>query len=184
MSKQSIILTIVKRLEEYGLQVTTSGLEGQFPYEACIVDFGFDEKKRPVAIQILHYSQDILSAIFEGESEPNPTNLSILSFIMTIPVEISQKTTGEVLRLISLANKSLPLGALNCSEVEKSVYFSYSLPVFEEPLSELTLVTILQTALFVKETFLSSIDAVASGTSTVHSLLKELPSKKTVSHRA
>lgn len=170
MLRKSIMSTIVKEVAEFGLQTTTSGVEEPLPYEACIVDFGFDEKKRPVALQILHYSQDLLSSIQEGEKSSNPLNLTVLSFVMTIPVEIPHKTTAEVLRFISLANKSLPLGALNCSEVEKSVYYSYSLPLFGEAPNEVTLLTILHTALFVKETFLSSIEEVAEGKSTVHSL--------------
>ena len=173
MPEKLIMKRLVKTLSEFGLQITTSNDEEKLPYEACIVDFGMDEKERPVALQILHYSQDIISAIQETEEEPNPTNLSILSFVMTIPVEIPLKTIGEVMRLICLANKSLPLGSLNCSEIEKSVYFTYSIPIFNELPSELTLLTILQTALFVKDTFLSTIDEVALGSTSVHKILED-----------
>jgi hypothetical protein len=92
---------------------------------------------------------------------------------MTIPIEIPQKTTGEVLRLICLANKSLPLGGMTFSEIEKSVYFTYSIPIFHEPPSELTLLTILQTAMFVKETFFSTIEEVSAGKSTVNAILEK-----------
>jgi len=171
MPKNTIMKTLLKTLDELGLQSTSSGSKEQLPYESCIVDFGLDEKERPVAVQILHYSQDLLSSIHEGEKEPNPSNLSILSFVMTVPIEISKKTSGEIIRLICLANKSIPLGSLNFSEIEKAVYYTYSIPIFKEPPSELTLLTILQTATFVKETFFSAIDEVSEGKQTVNGIL-------------
>lgn len=177
MPVKSIMRSVIKTIHELGLNTTVGGQEEKAPYETCIVDFGMDDKERPIVVQILHYSQDILSAIKEGEKEPNPSNLSILSFVMTIPVEIPQKAIGEVLRLICLANKSLPLGSLNCSEIEKSVYFTYSLPIFNEPPSELVLLTILQTAMFVKETFLSTFDDISEGRTSVNKILSYTEAK-------
>ena len=173
MPMKSVMHSIIKTLNELGLQVTTNETKEKMPYEACIVDFGLDEKDRPVAVQILHYSQDLLAELHEAEKEPNPTNLSILSFIMTIPCEIPQKTSGEILRLICLANKSIPLGCFNYSEIEKAVYYSYSLPLFQEVPTQLTLLAVLQTATFVKETFLSAIDDVAAGKTTVNMILEQ-----------
>jgi hypothetical protein len=172
MTSKSIMRTVQKTLEELGLHFTSNEKEEQLPYEACIVDFGADEKERPVAVQLLHYSQDLLSAIHEGKKEPNSADLSILACIMTIPCEIPQETAGEVVRLICLANKSIPLGGLNYSEIEKSVYYTYSIPLFHEPPDQMTLLAVLQTASFVKETFLSVIDDVAAGKTTVNRILE------------
>jgi hypothetical protein len=172
MLEKKVMQTVFKTVNELGIPMASSDVKEQLPYETCVVDFGLDNKQRPISVQILHYSQDTITKLYEVDAEPNPANLSILSFIMTLPIEIPQKTTGEVLRLICLANKSIPLGGLNFSEIEKSVYYTYSIPIFQDPPSAVTLLTILQTATFVKETYLSVIDEVAVGTTTVNKILE------------
>lgn len=181
MQKRAIIQTVNKFLDEFGLKFRTSEGPKELPYEATIVEFGMDEKERPVAVQILHYSQDLLASLRVDEKQPNPEHLSILSFIMTVPTKIPDGRSSEVLQLIALANKSLPLGGLNFSAVEKAVYYTYSLPLFDEPPTELTLLAILQTAIFVKETFFSTIDEVANGKTSVEKILAE-PARKAVHH--
>jgi len=175
MSLNSVINNVADTFETFGLQVKRITGEKEAPYEAALVDFGLDEEERPVVLQALHYSQNILSFLDENIQEKGDIDLSILSFIITVPGEIPEEKTLEVLRLIALSNKSLPLGALNFSEVERSVYYSYNLPVFEKAPDEVCLLTVVHAALFVKETFFATVDEIATGRST----LEEILNKKT-----
>jgi len=173
MSSKQIIDEISDTFEKFGLQVKTATGEAEMPYEAALVDFGTDAQDRPVVLQVLHYSQDILGAMGEDTPEEESIDLSILSFLITVPGEIPQEKYFEILRLLALANKSLPLGCLNFSEVEKSVYFIYNIPILQAIPDETSLLTILHSALFVKETFFPAIDEVSTGKSTLEALLEE-----------
>jgi hypothetical protein len=170
---QSIIGTI----EGFDLHVITAPEEANIPYEACIINFGVDNKERPVAMQILHYTQEVAATLVGVDLETNPSQMSILTFIMTIPIEIPDEQLNDILRLIVLSNKTIPLGAINYSAIEKTTYYTYSLPLFNAPPSDLTLMTVLHTAIFVKETFFLAIDEIASKETTLERLLQESPQK-------
>jgi len=179
MNPRPIVKSIAEVFEKFGLQVKTATGEKEMPYDAALVDFGLDEKNRPVVLQVLHYSQEILSSLGEKTQKEEPVDLSILSFLITVPGEIPEEKNFEILQLISLANKSLPLGALNFSEVEHSVYYSYNLPILESAPDETTLLTVLHAALFVKETFFPAIDEVSTGKTSLEELLSEKAAEET-----
>jgi len=173
MPPQDILESIVNTFKEFDLQVTTPKSTQELPYNAALVDFGTDEENRSVVLQVLHYSHDILSSIEELSVVKSNVPISILSFLMTVPVNIPENTSNEVLRLISLANKAIPIGAFNYSAAEKGVYYSYNIPIHNEPPAEIILATILHTSLFVKDTFFMSVDLIAQGKETVESLMQE-----------
>jgi hypothetical protein len=71
-----------------------------------------DEKERPIVLQVIHAEQNVVQAApqeLQGEL-PADSDCHLLSFIVAVPVEIPEETVPEVLRLLDLANKSLPLG--------------------------------------------------------------------------
>ncbi len=174
MNPTPIVKSIAEVFEKFGLQVKTATGEEEMPYDAALVDFGLDEKDRAVVLQVLHYSQGLLSTLGEKiQKDKEAVDLSILSFLITVPGEIPEEKNVEIFRLISLANKSLPLGALNFSEVEHSVYYSYNLPILKSVPDETTLLTILHAALFVKETFFLAIDEVSTGKTSLEEILVE-----------
>jgi hypothetical protein len=96
----------------------------------------------------------------------------MLNFVLPVPIEIPLETVPEVLRLLAIANKSFPLGCLNFSENERSVYFTYGYPVFSTPPDEATILMIMNATLFAKETFFPLIDQVASSRETVDNLIR------------
>jgi len=137
-----------------------------------VVDFWLDEKTRPVTLQILHYSQNVLAGIQGVEMEPNPSNLSVLSFVMAVPTKIPQENVWRGTSTHLPGNKSLPFGSLNFSEIENSVYSPMAF-LFSKPPHWTLLIAVLRTAEFVRETFFSAIDEVAEGTTTVNKILKQ-----------
>jgi hypothetical protein len=173
MGQATILEQVAKSFEGFGLQVM-KGQEGvKQPYEAILVEFGADDEDRPLILQVLSYSQQIISSIVKQDDAP-PSDLNVLTFLMTIPVEVSENCILEVLRLVALSNKALPFGCFNYSENEKVVYFTYSLPLFFDPPSEMTLLTVVHTILFAKETFMTVIEEVAVGKESVASLVENV----------
>jgi hypothetical protein len=177
----SIMQSVVRFLEQFDFYVTRSS-EENLPYEACIVNFGVDQKERPVTVQVMSYTQEAAASLIDVEVQPSPTKMSVLMFIMTNPAPIPEKNVQEVFRLMALTNKVIPLGAINYSEMEKATYYTYSAPLFEEPPSDLSLMAILHTAIFVRETLFPIIDELASGASTLEDVLQTLvPEQQTLS---
>jgi hypothetical protein len=177
MPQSSIMQSIISTVEGFNLHVVTAPENANTPYDACIINFGVDTKERPVAMQMIHYTQDVAASLIGVELGNNPSHLSVLTFIMTVPVEIPNEQLNDILRLIVLANKTIPLGSINYSAIEKTTYYTYSLPLFDAPPSDLTLMTVLHTAIFVKQTFFSAIDEIACKETTLEQLLQESSNK-------
>jgi hypothetical protein len=164
---------VASTFEEFGFSTTTTKGEGAAPYEATLVTLGYDEKDRPLILQILLFSQKILES-FEDSVEPvEYTKMGILSFVLTNPIEVPENRFSEILRLVGLANKAIPFGYINLSEPEKATYYTYSLPIFSSGPEEIELMTVLQTALFVKDSFFPVIEEVANGKIDVAQLLTD-----------
>jgi hypothetical protein len=167
---------VIKVLESLGLTVTLCEKNEDVPFDVALAPLGFDEMNRSLVLQIQQYTQNIATAvgieIETDEENPPNTDLQMLHFLVTVTVEIPEETIPDVLRLLALANKTFPLGALNFSEIEKSVYFSYGYPVFSTPPCEMTILMIVNTILHARDTFFSIIDEVASYRQTVDSLLE------------
>lgn len=170
MDQPTILDHVTKLFENFGLQVMKSKEESKLPYGAILVEFGTDDEERPLMLQVLSYSQQIISTLVQQE-ETQASDLNVLTFLMTIPVEVSENYINEVLRLIALSNKAMPFGCFNYSENEKVVYFTYSIPLFFDPPSEMTLLSIIHTFLFAKDTFITVIEDVATGKETVASIV-------------
>ena len=182
MTIQTPLHHVIQSLEGLGLEVTLCEKNENVPFDVALTTIGFDEQKRPLVLQIHQYDQNIvLASEEEAPSAPPDELLQMLTFLMTVPLEIPKETAPEILRLLALANKSFPLGALNYSEIEKSVYFSYGFPVFSTPPTDMTILLIINTILFAKETFFSAIEDVAQSRETVDTIIGEssLPAEKT-----
>jgi hypothetical protein len=174
MGEESLIHHVIKILESLGLEPILSEKTEQAPFDVALVSLGMDEKERPLVLQFIHSKYgldkgDLEEAALTGESP----DVHMLHFVLPIPIEIYGETVPEVLRLLAVANKSFPLGCLNFSEVERSVYFTYSLSGFAPPPSDMTILLIINTILFAKETFFPVIEQVASAQQTVESLIHE-----------
>jgi hypothetical protein len=174
MTQQTILQAMTKTFEDLGLYVTVPPEEPNLPFNGIIVEFGMDQEERPIVLQVLQYTKETAGFLKEGEKEETTAELNIVSFILTIPIEVQNTSVDETLKLLALINKALPLGAFNYSDVEKAVYYSYNLPLFLEPPLEMILLTILQTLVFVKDTFIPVIENVAEGKETVGTFLELL----------
>ncbi len=175
MTTPTPIQDVIKSLESLGLKVIFCEKTDELPFDVAITSLGFDEKNRPLTLQVQQYSQKIVTALAEEheESPAESTDLQMLGFLLTVPIEIPSETVPEVLRLLALANKSFPLGALNFSEIENAVYFSYGYPVFSNPPDDMTILMIINTILFARDSFFPTIDDVASSRQTVDTLIGE-----------
>jgi hypothetical protein len=175
VTTQTPIHDVIRSLEGLGLKVTFCEKNENVPFDVAIASLGLDEKNRPLTLQVQQYSQNIVTALAEVAegTESQSTDLQMLGFLLTVPIDIPQETVPEVLRLLALANKSFPLGALNFSEIEKAVYFSYGYPVFSTPPDDMTILMIINTILFAKDSFFPTIDEVASARQTVDTLIGE-----------
>ena len=176
MKQKELFQKIRNTLEGFGLNITAPPEEeAKLPFQALIASFGTDEEERPLALQVLQYSKQIEAALMpEGEIKETPIDINIISFIMTVPVEVKSECLQEVLSLVALMNKALPLGSFNYSDTEKVVYYSYNFPICVDPPSEMILLTIIQTILFAKDTFITVIEDISTGKETIASFLETL----------
>jgi hypothetical protein len=167
---------VKKTLESLGLEVFLYEKNENVPFDVAIVPLGDDEKKRPIVLQVQQYTQNIAtnSAFGAAEEPVENVDLQMLNFLVTIPVDVQKEFTCEIVRFLALANKSFPLGSLNFSEIERAAYFSYGYPVFSNPPCEMTLLMILNTIMYARETFFPGIDDIVSGGQTVDMLIGTL----------
>lgn len=165
---------VIKVLESLGLEVTFCEKKEGVPFDVALASLGFDAMNRSLVLQVQQYSQDIAKGIGleEAEAMPKEAHFQILHFLLPVPIEIPKETIPDVLRLLAMVNKSFPLGSLNFSEIEKSVYFSYAYPVFSTPPCEMTILMIINTIIYAKDNFFPIIDDIASFRQTVDSLLE------------
>ena len=174
MTEIKVLQQVVQILQSLGLEPHVYEKSPDVPFDVALVSLGMDEKERSIVLQVIHAEQSVVQAApqeLQGEL-PADSDCHLLSFIVAVPVEIPTETVPEVLRLLDLANKSLPLGHLNLSEIEKSAYYSYGYPVFSTPPCEMTILMIINTILFAKETFFPTIDSVANSRETVETLIQ------------
>lgn len=181
MTELSPFQHVTNILQDLGLDPKVCDKSPDVPVEIALVSLGLDERERPLVLQVVHAQQNVnqISEEFvqvppmeNEEPSPGETEFHLVSFIVALPVEIPVETTPEVLRVLSLANKSIPLGHFNFSEIESSVYYSYSLPTFSDLPSEMTILMIINTILFAKDTFFSTIEEVAMARETVETLVQ------------
>ncbi len=97
---QSVMKSIQEALERLGLSFMAQPKEAKTPYAVCVVDFGMDEADKPVALQLLHYLPES-----EVSASHKAAQMSILAFVMIIPVVIEKDRAVEVMRLIAHLNK-------------------------------------------------------------------------------
>ena len=172
MAEVEALSRVVQILKELGLEPSLYEKSAEAAFDVVLVSLGLDEKERPIVLQVVQAEQNVVQAASqEGQEGLSDLDCRLLSFIVAVPIEIPAETASEVRRLLNLANKSLPLGCLNLSEIEKSVYYSYGYPVFSTPPCEMTILMIINTILFAKETFFPLIDAVANSRETVETLV-------------
>jgi hypothetical protein len=176
MDQTSALQEANKIFEKYGLEVHFYKKTEKVPFDISLVSLGEDEKTRPLMMQVQQSTEKILEPFVKKQEKEEapilPNSLQMLTFLLTLPFEIPTSTAYEAVRLSLIANKSLPLGAFNYSEPEKAIYFSYSFPIFNNPLDELTVMLIVNTFLFARKTFFHAIEDVACGKETVESLLQ------------
>jgi hypothetical protein len=174
MSEINVLQHVVQILKGLGLESTVCEKSPDVPFDVALVSLGMDEKERPIVLQVIHAEQSVVQAAPQELQEElsADSDCHLLSFIVAVPFEIPAETVPEVLRLLNLANKSLPLGYFNFSEIEKSVYYSYGYPVFSTPPCEMTILMVINTLLFAKETFFPTIESVANSRETVETLIQ------------
>ena len=174
MAEIKVLNHVVQVLKGLGLEPTVCDKTPEVPFEVALVSLGMDERNRPIVLQVIHAEQSFIQATpQEAQEEPlQDSGVHMLSFVVADPIEIPEEAFTEIHRLLDLVNKSLPLGHFNLSEIEKSVYYSYGYPVFSTPPCEMTILMIINTILFAKETFFPTIEAVANSQETVETLIQ------------
>ncbi len=165
---------LVKFLTDNEIQHQVRVRSQEIPFDVVLLALGMDDDNTPVTLQVHHYQQELVAPQEEGATqEPKSLGtLHILNFLMTHPTELKPESFNEINRLLMLANKSLPMGSLSMSELERCCYFQFGLPVTTEEVQPATFQSIFNTILFAKEVFFDVIKDVHEGRTTVDEIIQ------------
>jgi hypothetical protein len=61
------------------------------------------------------------------EPKPNGTKAHFMQFFLVFPYDYERESTAELARLLLMFNKSAPFPGFGLSEVDKKIYYKYSL---------------------------------------------------------
>ena len=170
------IQEVLQTLEDVGLSPTYVPGTKEIPFDVALASLGLDEKNRSLVLQVQQHTKKSMQAVSPGKGaaieDGEVPDFVLLSFLVTVPIEVSKKRAFEVLRFLALSNKTIPLGALQYSEVEKAIYYQYSFPVFSGASCELVVLSVINAISFAKDTFFAFIEDVALGKETVETLIQ------------
>lgn len=166
---------IIQTLKSLGLSPILYQATKEVPCDVALTPLGMNDDNHSYVLQVLQAFQEVslMGMSEKGEDMEEKTKMHMLSFILPLSVEIPKEKEEEVLRLLALANKSMPLGHINYSELEKSAYFHYGLSVFSHPPCEKTVWMILEAVMYAVDTFFPLIVEIAASRETLDSLLQE-----------
>lgn len=169
------IYQVIQALKALGLSPMLYPATKEVPCDVALTSLGMDDENHSYVLQVIQALQEVnlMGSSEKEDGEEEKTKVHILSFILPLAIEIPQEKEKEILRLLALANKSMPLGHINYSDLEKSVYFHYGLSVFSTPPCEKTVWMILEAVMYAVDTFFPLIGEIAASRKTVDSLLQE-----------
>ena len=168
---------ISETLKKMGFETLLQNKTKDFPADVLIVPIGVDDDEQSFVLQIQHSVQDLskqelsdgLGQFKAVQNKP----FSFLSFLMAFPYEIPEKSAHDVMRMLFIANKALPLQGLGYSEPEKSAYFLFTYPSTEHKISEETIYGILGTIGFVVDNVAPVVRDLVSHKTTISQLLSD-----------
>lgn len=163
---------IAESLKKVGFETRLQKKSKEFPADILLVPVGMDDENKPFVLQIQHSTQDL--SINVGKSEEAQKHpLTFITFLLGFPYEIPEQLSQDVMRMLFIANKALPLQGLGFSEPEKSAYFLFTYPNNEEKISETTLYGILGSIGFVVDNVAPMIRDLSTKRTTVAELLAD-----------
>ncbi len=167
---------LISFLNKNEIQHTVKEANQDIPFDVVLMALGLDAAKNPIVLQVHHYKQELTipeEVRQERQMEEKSLGtLHVLNFLLTHTTELSEDRYGEIGRLLMFANKSIPLGSLAYSELEKCCYYQFSYPSTTETVQPATFQAIFNTILFTKEMFFDVISDVAAGKISVDQILQ------------
>ncbi len=175
---------LISFLEKNEIHHTIQEKTDEIPFDIVMLALNFEDNgdgEKPCVLQIHHYQQE-LTIPEEAQKESSLKSLGtlhLLNFILTHPIDLPDNMYSEIGRLLMIANKSIPLGALSYSEIEKCCYYQFTYPVTTELVQPETFQAIFNSILFAKEMFFDAITDIALGKISVDDILKVAQQEET-----
>jgi hypothetical protein len=164
---------IENALKEYGYVCELVEPDDQIPFHRLSVSFGADDRGRQRVLMIrfdeLPVPQDLKSNIDKMDKQ------LFIRLIVAFPFSYKDEATGELARLLLYFNKPLEIPGFGLDEINKTIYYSYSLiSGDEQKIESRTLVSIVSTIMLLVDSLTPQIEAVAQGLSMKAALLAVL----------
>lgn len=99
---------------------------------------------------------------------------TLLQSITYLPLQMTEKTRGDVARLLHFLNKEIDLPGFGLDEKEKLIFYRSVIPVIDGEISEKWVKINLAAAKHVCETFMMAIALINSGTATLDAVMQKM----------
>lgn len=157
-------------LSNYGFACKLIEADDQVPFHRLNVSLGRDSlgRERILVLRVdeLPIPQDLKENIGTMGKQ------SFIRLFVALPFTYKDEATGELARLLLYFNKPLEIPGFGLDEINKTVYYSYSLISGDEvAIQPRTLVSIVGTVMLLVDSLTPQIEAVAQGLSMKEALL-------------
>ena len=135
------------------------------PFETLFVYLGDEANQEdPTILQIRIAKQEIESTDLELNDKPNPYGYYHIQFTLPINAHIEESGMSEVGRLILLVNRVCHLPGFEFDEVNKVLYYRYTMLIAGNEIDPYILISIVGTILLFVTTFSDYLKNLANGT--------------------
>lgn len=148
-------------LTSQDIQHAVKEASDEIPFEMAIIPLQ-EKESQSHFLEIHQYTHDA----------EDSKKLFILNFILKNHLPIPEKQILNILKFSMHVNRSIPLGGIFYSDVEKCCYYQYGYPATTEIIQNDTFKIILNSSLVAKDVFFKSIQAIIEETATVDSLIQ------------
>lgn len=156
-------------LKSYGFEVDFIKKIDALPFDYLDVNIGLDEheRKRKLIIKL---------NTFLNQEEPQENKLigmteksgaNFLNLFVAFPFKFKEESVGELSRLLMHFNKTIELPGFGLDEINKMVFFRYSLPLTGVLFQKNLLIGIVGTCMLLVDSLSHQIECVANGESMV-----------------
>lgn len=164
--------TISDLLKMHGFHTLLLDKSIEIPFERLEVDFGLDYKGRPrnLVIRIDNF------LISPEESNPvedfrqTKNQIAFFHAFVAFPFQYTEHAAGELARLILYFNKNIALPGFGLDEMNKLVFFRYSLPLAGLLAQRNLCIGIIGSFMLLIDSLTPQIEAVAQGATMVDTL--------------
>jgi len=172
----------LKALTEFfttqGFPCETLKATKEVPFDFLFVSLGEEEGGGGSVLQLRISKQDIDTKEDSVGFPMNEQGYYYMQFTMPMKVEVKESAMWDLSRLILLANLSNELPGFEFSELDKVVFYRYSLLVPGPSIDPYLIMTIVGNALTMMMTFGDNITEVASGKKTLKEIYEEIKKGK------